>query len=129
MSERKQTPDVLADLLGASTVASEPRTTQNRSPRAAEARRSAPAKSSEPAKAADKIHRWEYLVVSFQEYRGWRPRYEGGVEIAGWVRGPLLHNYLEERGRAGWELVAASSGKPMFGVTDYYQLFFRRPAG
>lgn len=128
MSERKQTPDVLADLLGASPIASEPMPAQNRSPRPAAPRRPASAKSSEPSKAADKTNRWEYLVVSFQEYRGWRPRYEGGVEIAGWTRGPLLHNYLEERGRAGWELVAAASGRPMFGVTDSYQLFFRRPA-
>jgi hypothetical protein len=43
------------------------------------------------------------------------------------MRGPLLHNYLDARGQEGWELVAASSGKSMFGATDYYQLFFRRP--
>ena len=67
-------------------------------------------------------------MVSCQYYRGWRPRYEGGIERAGWMRGPLLHDYLEARGSEGWELVAASSGKAMFGATDDYQLFFRRPA-
>jgi hypothetical protein len=66
-------------------------------------------------------------VVSCQEYRGWRPRFEGGVEIPDWTRGRLLTGYLEERGRMGWELVAASSGKPMFGATDCFQLFFKKP--
>jgi hypothetical protein len=76
----------------------------------------------------EKTHRWEYLVVSCQDHHGWRPRYEGGVERSDWTRGPLLPHYLTERGSEGWELVAACSGSPMFGVMDLYQLFFRRPA-
>jgi hypothetical protein len=127
MSERKQTPDVLADLLGAGNASPEVRPTSSRSPRPAAPRRPVAAESSGSARVADKRTRWEYLVVSCQYYRGWRPRYEGGVEIAGWTRGPLLHSYLDARGREGWELVAASSGKSMFGTTDYYQLFFRKP--
>jgi hypothetical protein len=58
---------------------------------------------------------------------GWRPRFEGGLQIPDWTRGSLLPEYLEKRGREGWELVGASAGKPMFGVTDYYQLFFKKP--
>jgi hypothetical protein len=127
MSERKPTPDVLADLLGSGTAPSEPRTGANRAPRPAAPRRSPPARSVQAAKAAEKTRLWEYLVVSCQDYRGWRPRYEGGNELTDWTRGPLLPSYLKERGNQGWELVAACSGRPMFGVTDYYQLFFRRP--
>jgi hypothetical protein len=51
------------------------------------------------------------------------------VQIADWMSGPLLHTFLEARGREGWELVTAAGGKPMFGATDCYQLFFRRPIG
>jgi hypothetical protein len=128
MSDRKQTPDVLADILGAGPAASPPGPTQTRTPRTSSPRRSAPASAPASASAAGKAHRWEYLVVSCQHHHGWRPRYEGGVEIAGWLTGPLLHTYLEGRGREGWELVTATAGKPMFGVTDCYQLFFKRQA-
>jgi hypothetical protein len=127
MSERKQTPDVLTDILGAGTGSPEPLATPSRPPRPEAPRRQARAISPEPAKIAEKTHRWEYVVVSCQDYRGWRPRYEGGAELIDWMHGPLLHKFLEERRCAGWELVAATSGKPMFGVTDCYQLFFRRP--
>ena len=126
MSERKPTPDVLADILGAAASPSEPRPSSSREPRPAAPRRSSPAKSAQTAVAVEKSHRWEYLVVSCQAYRGWRPRYEGGVERADWTRGPLLPDYLTERGNEGWELVAACSGRPMFGVMDFYQLYFRR---
>jgi hypothetical protein len=127
MSERKQTPDVLADILGASAASPAPLPTPARSPSPAARRRPAPENSSEPARRTDKLRRWEYVVVSCQDYHGWRPRYESGAELAGWMRGPLLHSYLQERGHEGWELVAATSGRPMFGVTDCYQLFLRKP--
>ena len=127
MSDRKQTPDVLADILGSGIGSAPAEPAPSEPPRSAAPRRPASTKAAEPGRAANKAHRWEYLVVSCQEYRGWRPRYEGGVEISGWTRGRLLLDYLEERGREGWELVAACSGRPMFGVTDYLQLFFKKP--
>jgi hypothetical protein len=127
MSERKPTPDVLADILGSSAAPSEHRPSADREPHPVSPRRSTPTIPAEIVKTAEKTHRWEYLVVSCQDYRGWRPRYEGGIERPDWTRGPLLPNYLTERGNEGWELVAACSGRSMFGVTDCYQLFFRRP--
>jgi hypothetical protein len=127
MSERKQTPDVLADILGAGAAPSEPAPAPSRSPRAEAPRREAPAQASEQKKAAGKTRTWEHTVVSFQEYHGWRPRYENGVELAGWTQGLLLPNYLEKRGREGWELAAATGGRAMFGTADYYQLFLKRP--
>jgi len=123
MSDRRQTPDVLADILGAGTTTSVKEPTQSRSPRTSAPRRSAPIS----ATATGKAHRWEYLVVSCQDHHGWRPRYEGGVEVASWTSGPLLHTYLEVKGGVGWELVAVGAGRPMFGVLDCYQLFFKRP--
>jgi hypothetical protein len=127
MSERKQTPDVLADILGAGTVPPVPVPAPSRSPRVDASRRQAPAQSSEQKRVAGKTRSWEYAVVSFQEYHGWRPRYENGVELAGWTQGLLLPGYLDKRGREGWELAAATCGRAMFGTTDYYQLFFIRP--
>jgi hypothetical protein len=127
MSERKQTPDVLADILGAGAASPAPVTPPSRSPRVETPRRQAPAQSPEQKKVAGKTRSWEYVVVSFQEYHGWRPRYENGVELVGWTQGQPLPSYLEKRGREGWELAAATCGRALFGTTDYYQLFFRRP--
>ncbi len=127
MSERKQSPDVLADILGAGGVSPEPSPAPTLPARPAAPRQSTQAEQPQRARAADKGHRWEYAVVSCQEHRGWRPRFENGVELLEWVQGPLLHSYLEKRGLEGWELVAAASGKPLFGATDCYQLFFKRP--
>jgi hypothetical protein len=127
MSERKPTPDVLADILGSGSAPSEPRSIVEEPTRPAAPRRSPPDRSAQTAKAGERVQRWEYIVVSFQDYRGWRPRFEGGIELSNWMRGPLLPDYLKEQGTQGWELVTASAGKPMFGVTDCFQLFFRRP--
>jgi hypothetical protein len=129
MSERKPTPDVLAELLVSGAAPVEPRTVAERAPRSAAPRGSAPTRAAQTPRAAEKSRGWEYLIVSCQEYRGWRPRFEGGVELADWAHGPLLPNYLKEQGERGWELVAACSGRAMFGVTDSYQLFFKRPSG
>jgi hypothetical protein len=128
MSDRKQTPDVLADILGAGPDASSPPEAPSRAREPARRGRAATTLPVERPRDAGRRGRWQYLVVSCQDYRGWRPRYEDGAEIAGWTSAPPLISYLERRGQEGWELVSATSGKPMFGVTDCYQLFFKRPA-
>jgi hypothetical protein len=70
--------------------------------------------------------KWEYRMISFQDYRGWRPRFINGEEIEGWMSGPLIHEYLATMGDQGWELAAASSGERLYGAADKYQLFFKR---
>jgi hypothetical protein len=70
---------------------------------------------------------WEYRVVSFQNYRGWRPRFVNGEEIAGWIAGPLLHDYLNAMGEDGWEVAGAASGASLYGATDHHQVYFKRP--
>jgi hypothetical protein len=128
MSERKPTPDVLADILstGAAPMMGIGLESEE-TPRPAAARRSPRVRPVETAEPAEEVRRWEYRIVSCQAYRGWRPRYDRGVELTDWTRRPLLPNYLNEQGNEGWELVAACSGRPMFGVMDYLQLFFKRP--
>jgi hypothetical protein len=129
MSERKPTPDVLADILGSGPAPLGPglEVESEGAPRPAATRRSPRVRAVETPKSAEEVRRWEYRVVSCQAYRGWRPRYDRGVEVPNWTQGPLLPGYLNEQGNGGWELVAACSGRPMFGVMDYLQLFFKRP--
>lgn len=137
MSERKQTPDVLADILGGPVPAPDPV-----SPLPAglstdlPARRPAPRPASrastgsapdvaEKAMPAPPI--WEYETVSCQEAHGWRPRFINGRELRDWMFGPLLHDYVNQRGIEGWELAAVASGQSMYGTSDRYQIFLRRP--
>jgi hypothetical protein len=91
----------------------------------------APDRPSIPARKAPRSEhalRWEHRIVSFQEYHGWRPRYENGVEIAGWMHGPLLDDFVVQAGADGWELTAATAGERLYGISDRRQLYFKRPA-
>lgn len=113
MATRKQTPDVLAAVLGGDEVEFEQRkhSAGKRNPEAAEAARPT----------------WEYALVSCQDYKGWRPRYINGHELSDWTNGPLIHEYIEQMGADGWELAAASSGERLYGSSDLHQLYFKRP--
>jgi len=124
MAERKQTPDVLADILGAAPPVEAP--TSAAVPPAVHPP-SLPAAPAKRSQRAEPGPRWKYCVVSFQDYHGWRPRYENGVEIAGWTRGPLLHEFVDQAGEEGWELAAASAGECLYGSSDRRQLYFMRP--
>jgi hypothetical protein len=126
---RKETPDVLGEVLAgvgeapalsaATTPAPPP------APRKPRATRAAPKEAAEPA-AQPASRGWEYLVVSFSEYRGWRPRFINGQEIRNWMHAPLIHDYLAQLGEDGWEMVGAGGGKALYGASDYYQAFFKR---
>ena len=123
MAERKHTPDVLADILGAAPPVEAP---------AGAATPPAPRPPSPPAAPAKRTQRaepglrYKYRVVSFQDYHGWRPRFENGVEIVGWMRGPLLNEFLDQAGEDGWELAAASAGESLYGSSDKRQLYLKR---
>jgi hypothetical protein len=136
MSERKQTPDILAEILGGeatSPVASDvevDRPLLAKPPaapkRAAPSRRPAPAKPD--ASAARSAKGWQLHVASFQERNGWRLRYVDGKEVADWLSSPLLHEYIALQAAEGWQVAAACSGQTMFGVADKYQVFLQRPS-
>jgi hypothetical protein len=126
---RKETPDVLGEVLAgvgeapalavAATPAPPPAARKPRSPR------TTPKESAEPP-VQPAGRGWEYLVVSFSEYRGWRPRFINGQEIRNWMHAPLIHDYLAQLGEDGWEMVGAGGGKALYGASDYYQAFFKR---
>jgi hypothetical protein len=120
MAERKQTPDILAEILsGPTTEPPQPVRTAAKTP---------PRPRKAPAPAAPKAPKghWEYRVASFQQYHGCRLRYVDGVEGKNWTSAPLMHEYLAQMAKEGWELVAACAGERLFGVNDKQQLFFRR---
>lgn len=132
MAERKETPDILSEIL-ANKPADAPGMP---SPARKKQRESPPAEAETPAaqsrtrrassKPASKAAGWEYRLASFQEYHGWRLRYEDGEEVADWLESPLMHEYLAQMAEQGWELAAATSGEAMFGTSDKQQLYFKR---
>ena len=134
MATRKETPDVLAEILSGTTPAlaqpaaapAPPASTPRAARKPAQRQEPRPATSA-PASPESKPAVWEYLVVSFQDHRGWRPRYINGNEIRDWMRAPLLHDYIAELAEDGWELVASAAGKTLYGSSDHYQLYFRHP--
>jgi hypothetical protein len=101
MADRKQTPDVLSEILGG--AAPEPAAAPPPKPVAAPKRKPATRKPRQPSKP--KQARWEYMEVVFRDYGGYRPRFVNGEEQSGWKRAPLIHEYLNQVGEEGWELV------------------------
>lgn len=75
---------------------------------------------------AEKKARFEYRVVSFENFRGWKARFVDCQEVEGWPNTPLVHEYLKKMGDDGWELSAVATGECLFGTADFYQLFFIR---
>ena len=95
MTNRKQTPDLLAEMLSAEPdndaivdeVIKEP---------------SKPAKKSSRRARQTKPPRWEYIIVTFQDYKGWRPRFENGLQYKDWMNLPLIFEYINNLGAEGW---------------------------
>lgn len=121
MAKRKETPDVLADILnGGAPVVGSVFDTLRPSATNQALRQASPAP--EPAEPEC----WDYRIVTFQDYKGWRPRYRNGQELKDWTSGPLIHDYIAQMGAEGWELAAASAGERMYGSADHHQLYFKR---
>lgn len=127
---RNPTPDVLGELLAgppeipAQTPA--PPAAPPSKPRTVRTDKKASAKPVAQPEPAPAVVHWDYLVVSFGDYRGWRPRFINGQEIRNWMHAPVIHDYISQLGEDGWELVGAGGGKALYGSSDYYQLFFKR---
>ena len=137
MSERKQTPDVLADILSGPVSAPDPissaagrpdhRPSRRTSRCTCESRQIRSRRLRSPRNQRPAPTSWAYETVSFQDAHGWRPRFINGRELRDWMSGPLLHDYVNQRGAEGWELAAAAAGQSMHGTSDRYQIFFRKP--
>ena len=129
MDKRKETPDVLSEILGGEIATPE----ASESPPPAPPAPAKPRRASKPKRPSTSRRRtktptkWEYRLVSFQDHRGWRPRFVDGKAIDNWAEGPLMHEYIAQMGEEGWELVTACSGEKLYGLNDKYQLHFKRP--
>jgi len=139
MSERKQTPDILAEILNGeapSTADFDAQALARATPPPrfkTQTKRAAPEKSPKEEKPPTVAKprpvvpaHWTYQVLSFQENHGWRVRFIDGKEVRNWTEAPTLGEMLLQMGEAGWEMVSACSGEAMFGRADKYQLFFKR---
>ena len=121
MTERKETPDILGQILGGITAPDQPAASIGPAaapPRSAPRRKSAAKKDDGP--------KWEYLTLSFQEQQGWRGRYADGEELDHWEKGPQMSELLDALGEAGWELIALTTRDRFYGRADAVQAFFKR---
>lgn len=119
MANRKQTPDVLGEILGGALPApAEPAPVPK--PKAAPKRSRSPRRPS--AGKEPKRPRWEYLEVVFRDYGGYRPRYVNGQEQPGWKGAPLIRDYLAQLGEEGWELAGLGTR-----VDREMPAYFKRP--
>jgi len=137
MSERKQTPDILGDLLGGGPLIREAGETVVDLLKPAAVKRTKTAQKTrvegkQPAETRmvgkPQEVRWEHRVASFQEYKGWRLRFVDGVETPNWTSGVTLCGYIAQASAEGWQVAGACAGQAMFGLLDKYQVFFKRLA-
>lgn len=109
MADRKQTPDILGEILGGEA----PPASTTSTPEPRPAARSKPTRRTPSRdlsqKSPPKPQSWEYMEVVFRDYGGYRPRFINGRELGGWKRAPLIHEYLNQLGEQGWELAALGS--------------------
>jgi hypothetical protein len=132
MSERKNTPDILADLL----TGAAPQAEMDFAAPPPAARRSAPrqAPAQKAAAPAPKAQRqataqaYELQIVSFQEHNGWRMRFIDGREVKNWTTSPTLAEYAACMSADGWRIAAAVHGPAMWGHYDKYQIYFQKAA-
>jgi hypothetical protein len=124
MADRKQTPDILSEILSG-TPTPQSVSAQISAPRGSPKSKAKPASRPIKEPRSKKLH-FEFQVVSFQDYKGWRSRFINGKEISNWMSAPLLHEYIQLKADEGWELVCATSGERLYGTSDKRQLFFKR---
>lgn len=122
MAERKETPDVLGEILGSLTPPDEQ--TQPLAPAQPAPKRPRPApkpKAAAPVPEPEaqaslpplfgQRSQWEHLHVIFRDYDGWRPYQRAGVKIDAWKQGPDIDAFLADLGEQGWELAGAANGE------------------
>ena len=124
MPDRKETPDILGQILGKVAATDQPAVPIGSAAPVAPAPRPAPRKS--PAKKESAGPKWEYLTVTFQETTGWRARFADGEELDKWEKGLDLPEMLDALGEAGWELINVTTRDHLFGRSDQLQAFFKR---
>ena len=145
MAERKETPDVLGELLGGPAAPAEPNPPLRPDPplRPGPPSRPVPPKAGAPqqptaapseprpslklappktAKPTANVVQWEYTQIVFYDYAGWRPRSRDGAELPNWKNGPSMDATLQQLGEEGWEMAGIVPGQH-----NQWHAFFKRP--
>ncbi len=58
---------------------------------------------------------WEYLFLELADASGyfgprqWKAKYVNGQQLAFWKDGPSIHEYCNQLGKQGWEIVAVNT--------------------
>ena len=89
MATRKQTPDVLGEVLGGEPTPPKP------APRAEPRRAPSPRRTRK--RTTPKRPQWEYMEVVFRDYGGYRPRCLNGEEQKGWKKAPVIFHVKRRR--------------------------------
>ena len=113
MASRRQTPDVLGEILGGEPAAPPP------APKQPAKRRPSTREASRRSRAAQP--RWEYMEIIYRDYGGYRARFVNGQEQRDWKGMPVIYEHLNELGEAGWELVGVGGRH-----NDEMPAYFRR---
>jgi len=121
MADRRQTPNILTEIMSGFPAETSTALQTDKPAHRSTTMATSTTKSSSPKEPRRK--KWQYRLVSFQDYKGWRPRFINGVELSNWSHQPLIHDYLSQMANEGWELVAATSGERMYALSDKLQLF------
>lgn len=119
MTTRRQTPDVLSEILGGEPAEAAPAPAPKPQP-APKVRSSSSTRTRRPPQP--KVVPWEYMEVIFRDYGGYRPRYVNGQEQPAWKRAPVIYEYLNQVGLEGWELVGVGSRH-----NEQMPAYFKRP--
>ena len=70
------------------------------------------------------MQKWEYLAAYCNDGRnGLTVQHINGIELKNWERGPYISDWLNDRGREGWEMVAWSEQEG----GRIRRLFMKRP--
>jgi hypothetical protein len=110
MSNRKETPDVLGEILSATPATTAPASIPAKPAFKPKPVRKRPSGDAKPAARRNaRSSRWEYMSVRFRDYRGWRPRFVDERELPAWKEGPEILEYLNTLGAEGWEMVGIVS--------------------
>ena len=77
------------------------------------------------------LQKWEYLFVLCEDTKeAWRPRYVNGQELRDWKRGSSQHEFSNQMGEQGWELVSSdlvlTSNYGQVGL-NAIRMIFKRP--
>ena len=100
MNKRKETPDLLSEILGGDVSPTETAGSPTPSP-AKPKRASKPRQPSTSQPRPELPTRWDYQVVSFQYHHGWRPRFVNGAELTDWT-GWTFIQAVHRQQRRGW---------------------------